>query len=49
MSEIPQVQNNRKLEVPSDVPSVKSDIYNYLEINEKENEHNLEMSCYARK
>lgn len=42
--EIPQVQNNRNLEVPSHLPSVKSGIYNYLKVNEKENEHNLEIS-----
>lgn len=34
----------QKLEVPSDLPSVKSGVYNYLEIDEKKNEHNLEMS-----
>lgn len=47
--EIPQVQNNGNLEVSSDLPSVNSGIYNYLEItiynylkiNEKENECNL--------
>jgi len=47
--EISKVQSNRNLKVPSDLPSVKSDIYNYLEINVKENDNLLEMSSYARK
>lgn len=47
MPEISKGQSNRSLEALSDLLPVKFGIYNYLEINVKENEHHLEMSRYA--